>query len=59
MYDLATNQTLQLKNINPNGASSPREFVLHAGEVYIFASTGPGLSEMMRVSSSIEISIES
>jgi len=59
VYDLATNQTLQLKNINPNGASSPREFVLHAGEVYFFASTGPGLSEMMRVSSSIEISIES
>lgn len=59
VYDIVTNQTLQLKNINQNGASSPREFVLHAGEIYFFASTGLGTTEMMRVSSSIEILIES
>jgi len=59
VYDIVTNQTLQLKNINQNGASSPREFVLHAGEIYFFASTGPGVTEMMKVSSSIEISIDS
>ncbi|MEK9697541.1 MAG: hypothetical protein VW270_17380 [Candidatus Poseidoniales archaeon] len=59
VYDIVTNQTIQLKNINQNGASSPREFVLHAGEIYFFASTGLGVTEMMKVSSSIEISIDS